>query len=396
VRSIVIRKIFRVAGIILVVLMLVAFIILLKSGIFTKSKYMEPWSKTYSDKFEDDREKIISNGILAASGHNMQPWKIKLDNSKNVFYLYVDTKLLTLEVDPYARQTMISEGTFLEYLVVSGKKLGYDVNINLFPSGEYEEKNLIKEMDEKPVAKVTLSKVGTKNSPLYDYMFLPDTNREPYEKTKLTQDQIDKLTGINDDNNSEIKIFQDSENLDKLKDIAIKSAEIEANIHRMNEESAKVFRTNEYEKNKYRYGFSLEGQGMSGIKMQFLQGLITLIPSLNSEKQSTDMYIKSTKTSVDSTPAYAMIITKNNSRLEQVKSGMLYSRLILTAESLGLATQPLSQAIEEYTEMKEQFEKIHKEYATQGETIQMIFRIGKPTKDYPKTMRKDVEDFIKK
>lgn len=386
------RKILLILLIGLITLMVVIFT---AGGAFTKVKYLEPWDKSYSNKFEDKRIKLVSNGILAASGHNMQPWIIKLDQDKDVFYLYANSDLLTTEVDPFARQTMITQGTFLEYVVVSAKYFGYKVNIDFFPKGQYDEQNLVISMKEKPVAKVTISDAENKGSKLYDFMFLPDTNRDVYKKTNLTKEQLDTIESIGN-NDVKVKTFEDESSLKKLGAYAMKGAEIEANIHRMNEESAKVFRVNEYEKNKYRYGYSFEGQDITGFKKYLMQGAITLIPSLNNEKASSDIYINSTKTAVENTPAYGLIITKNNRRIDQVKSGMIYSSLVLNAHSLGLVMQPLSQVLEEYPEMQEEYKNFHTDYANEGETIQMFFRIGKQTKEVPKSMRRDVMDFINK
>lgn len=379
-----------------VVFLLVATSVILftASGVFLKPKYLEPWQKSYSGKFDDPRIRLVAHGLLAANGHNMQPWKIKLDTNKNVFYLFTDSARLTKEVDPFARQTMITQGTFLEYVRVAGEKLGYKTDIVLFPDGDYDEQNLVESMKKKPVAKITITKVAPKSSSLYDFMFLSDTNRAAYQPTQLTSDQIKQLLAINTNADMTIKIFEDKENMKKLGSYAVKGAEIESAIHRISEETANVFRANEYQKNKYRYGFSFEGQGITGIMKHVMQGLITLIPSLNNEKASSDMYVKSTQISVDNTPSYAMIITKVNSRIQQVESGMLYSRLVLTAHSLGFVMQPLSQVLEEYPEMKEQYSKIHKEYAPDGGTIQMLFRIGKPTQEYPLSLRRDVMDLI--
>lgn len=370
-------------------------ILLIVSGAFLKPKYLEPWQKTYSQKFSDPRAQLIAHGLLSANGHNMQPWKIKLDSNKNVFYLFADSKRLAKEVDPFARQTMITEGTFLEYVRVAGEKLGYKTDIEFFPDGEYDEQHLSSSMNSKPVAKITMAKVENKNSALYDFMFLPDTNRGAYEITKLTAEQINQLQAINTDDNISMQFFQDKENMKKLGNYAMKGAKIESSIHRMNEESANIFRSNEYQKNKYRYGYSVEGQGTTGIMKHILQGVVTLFPSFNDEKASADLYVKSTKTAIENTAAYAMIITKDNSRTEQVKSGMLYSRLILTAHSLGFVMQPPSQVLEEYPEMKEQYNGIHRDYAPEGGTIQMFVRMGKATQEFPQSMRRDVMDLIK-
>lgn len=380
-----------------IVLLLVAVsaTLFISSGAFVKPEYLEPWKRTYSQKFDDPRLQLAAHGLLAANGHNMQPWKIKLDADRRVFYLFADSERLTREVDPMARQTMVSQGTFLEYVRVAGEQLGYKTEISLFPDGEYDEQALAESMKNKPVAKISITKVEAKKShSLYEYMFMPDTNRAAYEKTPLTSDQSNQLLAINTDGDMSLKLFQDPENLKKLGNYAVKGAEIESVIHRINQESADIFRANEYAKNKYRYGFSLEGQGTKGFMKYVMQGLITLVPSINNEKTTADLYVKSTRTAVDNTPAYAMIITKDNSRAEQVKSGMLYSRLILTAHALGLVMQPPSQVIEEYGEMREQYEQIHRDYAPNGATIQMFVRIGKPTEEVPQTMRRDVSELI--
>jgi hypothetical protein len=365
------------------------------SGVFESSKYLEPWQKTYSQKFDDPRIQLVAHGLLAANGHNMQPWKIQLDkDDPMVFYLYADSDRLTNEVDPFARQMMITQGAFLEYVKIAGDERGYKAAVELFPDGGYDEQNLRESMKTKPVAKIMLTKDKPQNNPLYDSMFLPDTNRAAYQSDKLTAEQIDQLENINTDVNMSIKIFQDQENIEKLGSYAMKGATIEAGVNRVMQETENIFRSSEYQKNKYRYGFSVEGQGTSGIMRHILQGLVTIFPSLNSGQAASDTFIQSTRTSVDNTAAYAMIITNDNNRSSQVKSGMLYSRLILTAHSLGLVMQPLSQALEEYPEMKEPYSSIHRDYASDGGTLQMLVRLGKPAKEVPQSMRRDVMDLI--
>lgn len=383
--------VFASIGALLIVAIASLFLI---SGVFEQRKYLEPWKHNYAQKFDDPRIRLAAHGLLASNGHNMQPWKIRLDGDDPLaFYLYADSGRLTNEVDPLARQMMITQGTFLDYVKIAGGETGYQTGIELFPVGGYAEQNLTKSMDEKPVAKITLTKGTPQSNQLYDAMFRPDTNRAAYQPDKLTSEEINQLESIHTDGVS-IKFFQDPENLKKLGDYAMQAATIEAGVDRVMKESEVIFRANEYQKNKYRYGYSVEGQGTSGIMRHLLQGLVTLFPSMNSGKGASDTFIKSTQTSVDNTPAYALIITSDNSRESQVKSGMLYSELILKAHNLGLVMQPLSQALEEYPEMKEPYDSIRRDYAQGGGTIQMLVRVGKPTKEVPLSIRRDVMDLI--
>lgn len=56
--------------------------------------------------------------------------------------------------------------------------------------------------------------------------------------------------------------------------------------------------------------------------------------------------------------------------------------------------QPLSQVLEEYPEMSELYRGIHKDYAPEEGTVQMLVRLGKPIKGVPQSMRRDVMDLI--
>lgn len=377
------------------------------SGVFVKSTYLEPWEKDYVRRFDDPRIKLAAHGLLAANGHNMQPWKIRLDqNNSRVFYLYADSSRISGQVDPLARQMMITQGTFLGYLEIAGARLGYHTAIQMFPQGGYDEGNLLESMNTTPLAQITLNEAAPQEAPLYDYLFLPDTNRAPYQPGKLTPEQIRVLENLTAtmkpvaaDNSLEggtlsLKILQDQENIAKLGSYAVQGAAVEAGVERVMKETEAIFQPNEYQKNQYRYGFSVEGQGTSGIKKHLMQGLVTLFPSLNSGKGSADLFVQSTRSAVDHTPAYAMIITKDNTRVSQVKSGMLYSKLILAAQQQGFVMQPLSQVLEEYQEMSELYQGIHRDYAPEGGTIQMLVRIGRPTKEVPLSMRRDVMELI--
>jgi hypothetical protein len=379
---------------IIVSILIVLLSIFVISGSFLHTAYMDPWNKTYPNRYDDPRLKLSAHGLLAANGHNMQPWKIKLDEvNSSVFYLYADSSKITPEVDPYARQMMVSQGSFLEYVKIAGEKLGTPVTITLFPEGVYDENKLYTSMDTYPVAKVTLGKATPQYTPLYGGIFLPDTNRGIYVRTFLPANAVSALTDTQEYPDISAIIYQTADQVQDIGLIAMEAAEIEGNTSRVMKETEDIFRSNEYQKNKYRYGFSVEGQGTKGIMKHLLQAVVTLFPSMNSGKAQTDNFINSTRTSIENTPAYLLLTTKDNNRQSQVEAGMLYSSYILKAHSLGLAMQPLSQALEEYTEMNTVYEKIHLQYGA-GNTIQMLLRVGYPEQSVPLSMRQDVESLL--
>lgn len=382
------------------VVLAAVFALLLVGGLFSPQAYLDPWSKSYAQKYKDIRVRLTAQGMLAANGHNMQPWKVKLDpGDPMVFDLYADASRLTPEVDPPARQMMITQGTFLEYVRVAAAQEGYAADIALFPQGEYDEADLKAQMSAKPVARITLKPDAAEKSGLYDGIFVPDTNRTDYLSARLTDAQKQALLRAADGADMaaagvQAQVVDDAQQMQKLGDYALRAATVEADTARVIAEQNDIFRNNERQKNRFRYGFSVEGQGTSGLSVYLLQGLLTLFPSLNAGASATQNMINATKEQVAHTPAYVLLTTSGNSRTAQVQSGMAYSALVLLAYTQGLALQPLSQALEEYPEMHTLYEGIHRDFAPQGGTIQMLVRVGRPSKQVPRSMRRDVSALL--
>jgi len=68
--------------------------------------------------------------------------------------------------------------------------------------------------------------------------------------------------------------------------------------------------------------------------------------------------------------------TPGNTRLDQINAGRDWVRLNLAATALGVGMQPLSQALQEYPEMAALYAQIHQMLAQEGETVQMLCRLG--------------------
>ncbi|HII01532.1 TPA: hypothetical protein HA351_07755 [Methanosarcinaceae archaeon] len=388
------------------ILVIGIFALVIVDGTFLHKQYLEPWAEDYHEQFEEPGVQVLAHGVLAPNSHNLQSWRVAMEGEDS-FLLYVDTDRLSPKADPPGRQVTISQGTFLEYVRIAAEELGYEAEIEFFPDGEYGPEGSPENLGSKPVARVNLKETsgdaleeiresretGGSISPLYPVMFLSDTYRVPYRETKLLQEDVEKLEALSTENVT-IVIFQEAEDVEKLGDIAYRAAEVEAGNSGVQDEGSELFRPNEWEKNRFRYGFTMEGQGLSPLKVHIIQGLLSLFPSMNSPETSRDSFLSQTEDAVENTPAYALIITEGNNRTVQVESGILYSRFLLTAADMGYAMQPLSQATEEYPEMAGMYKEIHEEYAEEEETIQMLLRIGVPEKEVPPTMRLDVMDII--
>ncbi|MDJ0376420.1 hypothetical protein [Cryobacterium sp. PH31-L1] len=368
--------------------------VLTVGGIFVPATYLQPWATSYADQFPDPRVKVVSQALLAPSGHNMQPWTITLDESNpDVLYLYADPTRLSPAVDPLARQVMVSQGTFLEYLHVSAAELGYATAFDLFPDGDYDETDLEASMSALPVARITLAADAQAAAPDYASLFRSDTNRAPYADAALTADQLTELAAISE-TGATLQLLTDDADQTTFAAYGVEGTLIETEYAAATAESAAVFHSTEGDKNDARSGFAVEGQGTNGFMKYLLQGLITIIPSLNGDAAGAKNAIAMTQAAVDHTAAYGLVSTGGNTRTEQVQAGVLFAHFSLKARTLGLVMQPLSQVLQEYPTMAVPYKAIHEQYASGGETIQMLVRVGTPTIEYPTSMRRDAKALV--
>lgn len=383
----------KIALIIASILILWCVIIIVFHGTFLPKKYLSPWETQYHSQFDDPRIQIISHGILAPNAHNMQSWAIHLDeNNVSHFDLYMNPDRLLPATDPYHRQLMISQGTFLELIKIASNKLWYKADIILFPKWELSQSPSKQEIQETPIASVYIQKDIKKEHPLYSAIFHRVTTRTNYLDTRLTKEQIDTLSWLNNEKDLQLLVFQDTQELSQIKKLAIEWVDIESSLDSTMKETNLVLRYNEYQKNKYRYGITLSSQWMPQAKQIFIEGFSSIFPLWY--KAEGDIWRQTETKNIEKTPAYMMIISDKNDRNTQVRIGMLYARIQLAGTNLGLSMQPTMQITQEFDEMKNLYNQVTSQFAKNNNTVQMLFRIGKSDQTVEHSPRMDVLDII--
>jgi len=81
--------------------------------------------------------------------------------------------------------------------------------------------------------------------------------------------------------------------------------------------------------------------------------------ALDTESSSYQQGVAAVMSSIDTAMGYVWLVTKYNTRLDQLNAGREWLRVNLTTTSLGVAVHPISQALQEYPEMTKSFNKIH-------------------------------------
>src|SRR5512137_2274897 len=108
-----------------------------------------PWAGPGST--DDVRRWVLGYAILAPHSHNLQSWLVDLGTPDEIV-LRCDLTRLLPETDPFSRQIMMSQGTFLELLDLAARERGLRADITLFPEGAFGPDRI----DTRPVARVRL------------------------------------------------------------------------------------------------------------------------------------------------------------------------------------------------------------------------------------------------
>ena len=80
---------------------------------------------------------ILYLASLAPSGHNLQPWTMKIVGPKH-WVLGSDRNLRLPAVDPDNRELLLSLGAFLENLVAVARAFGYEAEIKIIATGPFD------------------------------------------------------------------------------------------------------------------------------------------------------------------------------------------------------------------------------------------------------------------
>ena len=320
----------------------------------------------------DIRRWAISHALLAPHAHNLQSWLVDLDTPDTIV-LRLDLRRLLPETDPWSRQLVISQGTFLELLQIAANERGYRADISMFPQGEFDAKT----PDSRPTALIRLGKDdGVKADPLFAHIFNRHTHRGVYDNRIPNAQARQTLADSVKDFPVQLGLVTSEDaSMQQHRAIAMDAWRIEMQTPHTLLESYKVLRVGPQEIAQHRDGISLNTPMVRG-----LVALNLFDRSKPSEPDSSAIkgQISEFNDKMSTTPACVWLSTSDNSRRTQMLCGRAYVRLQLAATALGLRMHPLSQALQEYPEQTNNYKAIHELLVGKDSTatVQMWTRLG--------------------
>jgi hypothetical protein len=321
----------------------------------------------------DVRRWILAHAILAPHSHNLQSWLVDLGVPDEIT-LFIDRSRLLPETDPFSRQMMMSQGTFLELLDQAARQKGLRADITLFPEGVFAPTTV----DARPTARVRLvADASVQADPLFAHVFNRRTNREAYE-ARLPSAEALQAIAASTAGAAWRTGFVTTEQADAMaqhRRIAKEAWRIELTTPRTVLESFKVLRVGPREIAQHRDGISLNDPMVRAITAL---GLFDRTVAPAPDDQATTGQINEFNAHIDGTPAFYWLVTEGNDRVTQVNAGRAWVRAQLAATAQDLSMQPISQALQEYPEVAVPYREIHEQVGAPAPrfTVQMWARLG--------------------
>ncbi|HSV34738.1 MAG TPA: twin-arginine translocation pathway signal protein [Ramlibacter sp.] len=333
---------------------------------------VQAWKGPASEQ-GDVRRWILAYAILAPHSHNLQSWRVDLRRPDEI-WLYCDLTRLLPETDPFSRQIMMSQGTFLELLDLAARRRGLRADIELFPEGEFA----MDKVDARPVARIRLAHdAAVKPDPLFEQILRRRTNREAYAPREPAPQALQAIAASVAHASMRVGFVGSSQPqaLQRHKAIAMEAWRVELVTPRTILESFKVLRVGPREIAEHRDGLSIN---TPMVRVLTALGLFDRSKAPGPDDAATTGQIKDFNAKIAATPAFFWMVSQGNSRKTQVEAGRAYARAQLAATGQGLAMQPLSQALQEYPEQARPYADIHEllQAPPAQFTVQMWTRLG--------------------
>ena len=330
----------------------------------TPAEALVPWS--LAGNYADPRMNALSYAILAPNPHNRQPWIVRLDRDDGLT-LFFDTDKQLPHTDPLDRQLTIGHGCFLELLRMAANAQGYATETVLFPQGEDGAG-----LDNRPIAQVTFTNAEPVVDPLFTYVMDRRSNKEPFDTSRtVPADALARIVSVVKQTSANGSVAQDD--IDFWRELSSNALRVEVETPRTFKESVDLFRIGKAEINANPDGIDLGGPMLDALA---LAGVMTREAALDTSSTAFTQGLASVLANAQTAMGHVWMTTAGNTRRDQIAAGADWLRINLACTREGLGFQPLSQALQEYPEVAGYYDQTHQRLAPNGETVQMLGRIG--------------------
>jgi nitroreductase len=319
--------------------------------------------------------KILYYASLAPSGHNSQPWSVRL-LSTTEWIIESDMNRRLSIVDADNREVMLSIGAFIENLVIAAGVFGFDAHVNVLAKNNFDRQ----------VAKVILGKATPKKYPLHRIAM----RRTVKSNMLLKELSRTDIRAFEEKVGSGLYYFpRGGEHAAFMEKEAIDNFKIQAENDKAQEELSKWIRFKNSNIEKYRDGLTARSMEINGIAGWYVRTFMKQKDVISDSFRQKG--IEKTIEQAGQGAGWIVITSDGNKTADLIDTGRRFQKMALIARERNIAIHPMTQTIEE-KHGQANIKANHK-----PETMpQFMLRVGYVNKyPNPVTLRRPVKWFVK-
>jgi hypothetical protein len=311
---------------------------------------------------EADYIDILYLASLAPSGHNAQPWTVKLMNDHH-WMIGTDSNRWLPVIDPENREALISIGAFLENLVVAANAKGYHVEYQI----------IAKNSKDKDIVEINLYKVGLPDTSDVKNIELRRTLRNNLLTDDLSREDIAFMIGKNKD---DFHYFpRNTKEEQYLSEGTILANKLQTYQDSAQEELAKWVRWSNKDIRQFGNGLTTETMEIEGVARWYVKNFYSKQSVL--EQSFREATIKKITEQVTNGSGWLLLTSMDSSVLELIDIGRKLQRMWLGIRERQIAIHPMNQLIEDVAMRG----KLSSALGIAGDS-QLLLRVGY-IKNYP-------------
>lgn len=321
------------------------------------------------------RISILYHASLAPSGHNSQPWVVKVIG-QDEWIIGIDSSRRLPAVDPQNREAILSLGAFAENLALAAGTFGLKAEMAVLAQDPFEQDILkVSLMPARP-EKYPLQRITGRMTVKHGY--LPD---------EIKKTDIDALS--KPFNGRFFYFPRRTEHADCIVEGAIENFSIQAQRDDAQRELVNWVRLSNPDAERYRDGLTVEGMEIRGLKGWFVRNFVQpedfMKPSFR--RQGIDQ----TATLARQGGGWLVITSHGQTVADLIDTGRRFERMALLARERNIALHPMTQYLEE----KAGINQIAASHQT-GMIPQFLLRVGYLNR-YPEpvSLRRPVSWFVR-
>ena len=286
---------------------------------------------------DDQSAGILHYASLAPSGHNAQPWYVKVVN-RGEWIIGADPERRLPTVDPNNREVMLSIGAFAENLSIAAAVQGYKAEMEVIASSTFDEDIIRVSMIKAKPIDYSLQRITTRR-----------TVKHGYRSNELRSDDVRALSKPLE---GRLVYFpRGSDHAKCIEKCTVESFRRQTYRDDAQRELASWTRFSNQEAREHRDGLTPEGMEIKGFAGWYVRNFMKKQDVLKERFKKTGVDLI---TKLAGQGAGWFIITSEGGGVSDlIETGRRFERMVLMAREHKIGVHPMTQCLEEKTGQNE-------------------------------------------